>query len=73
MYYWVNVTELFSKRLRVWRGKLYQKEAAAKLDVPLPTFRKWENGKQTPNKLALAEIERRMERNAEPLPGLANV
>jgi transcriptional regulator with XRE-family HTH domain len=51
---------LLSKRLRLWRGKLRQKEAAAKLDLPLPTYRKYEYGKRTPNKLALAELERRL-------------
>jgi len=55
--------ELFSERLKKWRGRLYQKEAAALLDVPLATLRKWENGKQTPNKLALAELERRMDKS----------
>jgi DNA-binding transcriptional regulator YiaG len=58
------MTELFSERLKKWRGKLYQKEAAAKLDVPLPTFRKWESGKRTPGKLTLAEVIRRMEKSA---------
>lgn len=52
---------LLSERLRLWRGRLYQKEAAAKLDLPLPTYRKYEKGKRTPNKLAMAELERRLE------------
>jgi DNA-binding XRE family transcriptional regulator len=51
---------LLADELKVWRGKLYQKEAAAKLDIPLPTYRKYEKGKRTPNKLALAELKRRM-------------
>jgi len=56
-----NVTDLFKDRLKVWRGKLRQKEGADKLKVPLSTYRKWEIGKQTPGKLARAELERRME------------
>jgi len=54
------LTEQFKDVLKAWRGTLRQKEAAAKLDVPLSTFRKWENGKQTPVKLARIELERRM-------------
>jgi len=55
-----------AKRLKIWRGKLYQKEAAAILDLPIPTYRKYENGKRTPNKLALAELERRMLMHTNP-------
>lgn len=51
----------FKDRLKEWRGKLYQKEAAEILSVSTATIRKWESGKRTPGKLALAEIERRME------------
>jgi hypothetical protein len=47
--------------LREWQGKRRQKEAAADLDIPLPTYRKFLYGKRTPNKLALAELVRRME------------
>ena len=39
---------------------LRQKDAAVQIDVPVATWRNWEKGKRTPNKLALAEIERRM-------------
>lgn len=49
-----------AKELKQWRGRLYQKEAADKLQIPLPTYRKYEAGKRTPNKLALAELKRRM-------------
>lgn len=57
----VSVVEmLFKSELKKWRGKLYQKEAAAKLDVPLPTYRKWEQGKKTPRALALEAIRARM-------------
>jgi len=52
---------LFKDRLKLWRGKkLSLKEAAALLDVDYPTYRKYETGKRTPCKLALAEIERRL-------------
>jgi Helix-turn-helix len=54
------IEKLFSEELKRWRGSLYQKEAAAKLDIPLPSYRKYENGKRTPNKLAIAELRRRM-------------
>ena len=47
-------------RLREWQGKRRQKEAAADLDLPLPTYRKFLYGKRTPNKLAMAELERRL-------------
>jgi len=46
--------------LREWRGKRRQKEAASDLDIPLPTYRKYEYGKRTPTKLAMAELLRRM-------------
>ena len=52
--------ELLADRLKRWRGPLRQKEAAARLDLPLPTYRKYELGKRTPNKLALAELDRRL-------------
>jgi len=55
------MTALLKDQLREWRGKRRQKEAAADLDIPLPTYRKYEYGKRTPNKLALAELTRRME------------
>lgn len=50
----------FPKELKAWRGKLYQKEAASDLEIPLASYRKYENGKRTPNKLAMAELLRRM-------------
>lgn len=48
----------FSKRLRKWRGKRYQKEAAAALNVELQTYRNWEYGRNVPVHLALREVER---------------
>lgn len=56
----VPLIEQLKDRLREWRGKRRQKEAASDLDIPLPTYRKYEYGKRTPNKLALAELLRRM-------------
>jgi transcriptional regulator with XRE-family HTH domain len=55
----------FSERLRKWRGKRRQKEAAADLDVTLAAYRKWEYGKRTPKKITLAEIDRRMISNPD--------
>ena len=57
-----NMTEPLKARLRRWRGKMYRKEAAAKLGVGIPTYRAWETGRRTPTKIAEAEIERRMEK-----------
>ena len=56
-----SMNEPLSVRLRKWRGKLYQKEAADKLNLPLTTYRKYEYGLRHPNPLALAELNRRME------------
>lgn len=55
------IKPLFKDRLRELRGKLVQKEMAAKLDVSVSRYRAWEYGKRTPEKLALLEIERRIE------------
>lgn len=52
---------LLSKELKIWQGNRNAKSAAADLNIPLPTFRKYLNGKRTPNKLAAAELKRRME------------
>jgi len=49
-----------AEELKKWRGNLRQKEAASKLDIPLPTYRKYEYGERTPTKLALPELKRRM-------------
>lgn len=58
------MAELFAKRLKQWRGGLRQKEAAAILDIPLPTYRKYEAGKRTPGKLALIVLEQRLNQHA---------
>lgn len=60
-YCFAKMSELLAKRLKAWRGGLRQKEAAALLDIPLPTYRKYEAGKRHPNKLALPELDRRMQ------------
>lgn len=52
--------ECLAKKLKLWRGKLRQKEAAAKLDLPLTTYRSYEKGKRTPGKLAMIELVRRL-------------
>ena len=51
---------LLSKELNLWRGNRNAKTAASDLDIPLPTYRKYLSGKRTPNKLAIAELRRRM-------------
>jgi hypothetical protein len=62
----MGMSELLAAKLRRWRGKRYRKEAAALLDIPLTTYRKYEVGMRTPNKLALAELERRIEQCDHP-------
>lgn len=52
--------ELLADRLRRFQGRLTIKEAAAKLDLPYGTFRKYSNGHRTPNKMAMAELLRRL-------------
>ena len=54
------MTQQLKDQLREWQGKRRQKEAAADLDIPLPTYRKFLYGKRTPTKLALAELLRRL-------------
>ena len=65
LHYSGAMSELFKDRLKRWRGKLRQKEAAEVLGVPLETLRKWEYGKRTPKQITLCEIERRMEANSQ--------
>lgn len=55
---------LFKDEIKRWRGLRRQKEAAEDLDIPLPTYRKYEYGKRTPGKLAMVELRNRMERHA---------
>jgi DNA-binding transcriptional regulator YiaG len=52
----------FSEKVKQWRKrlKLRQKEAAAVFGVPTGTYRTWEKGSKTPNRLSLCEIDRRM-------------
>lgn len=53
---------LFKDRLKTWRksSEMRQKEACVVFDVPCGTYRSWENGKRTPNKLAMESIEQRI-------------
>jgi len=55
------MAELLKDKIRAWRGKLSLKEAAAVLDIDYPSMRKYAAGKRTPCKLALIELERRMD------------
>jgi DNA-binding transcriptional regulator YiaG len=57
------MAESFAERLKKWRGKLYQKQAAAVLDISVWTFRNWEWGRRTPRPLTMIEVERRMEKH----------
>lgn len=47
-------------KIRLERS-LYQKQMADALDVPLNSYRNWEYGKKTPRKMALDELERRLD------------
>lgn len=38
----------FAKKLKSWRGRRYQKEAADVLRVPLRTYQSWEAGVNEP-------------------------
>jgi DNA-binding transcriptional regulator YiaG len=64
-YTWIPMAELLKDRLKKWRGDRRQKNAADDLRVSLATYRKWENGKRTPNALAMAELDRRIISNAK--------
>ena len=52
-----------SKELNLWRGNRNAKTASDDLKIPLPTYRKYLSGKRSPNKLAEAELRRRMKEN----------
>ena len=54
---------LLSKELKIWQRDRNSKTAAGLLEIPLPTFRKYLQGKRHPNKLAEVELRRRMEVN----------
>lgn len=56
---------LLKKELAQWQGNRNAKTAAFDLDLPIPTFRKYLNGKRTPNKLAMVELKRRMDLSKE--------
>lgn len=52
----------FSRKLKEWRGKLLQKEAAQLLGVPERTYEAWEQGSAEPSqKPNRDQIEKRME------------
>jgi transcriptional regulator with XRE-family HTH domain len=48
------------KRLKNWRGKKYQKEAADELGVPLRTYQQWEKDLAAPNKICLKCLEEKI-------------
>lgn len=53
----------FAKQIKLWRGKLSLKEAAAILEIDYPSFRKYACGKRTPSKLAAETIAARMDKH----------
>jgi len=56
-------------QLRIWRGTRYQKEAADALGVPLWSYINWEAGRRIPSKLALKELQRRLNQNTQSAKG----
>ncbi len=54
-----------SSELQAWQKSRTDKEAATLLDIPLPTYRAYKNGKRTPNKLSYEELKRRMDATEE--------
>lgn len=54
--------EPLAQKLRRIRSivRLRQKEMADRLDAPLATYKSWEAGKKTPRKMAMPELERRI-------------
>lgn len=53
----------FGEKLRKWRGKRLQKEAADILGVPVMTLRNWEWSRRKPAKTCQTCIERKMVEN----------
>ena len=57
-----SVLDEFANKLKAWRGKLTQKEAADLLGVSRRTYEKWEQGESEPSdRPNRAQIEKRME------------
>lgn len=50
----------FSRLLKAWRGKLFQKEAADRLGVPLRTYQNWENGSRKPARTCMNCVREKM-------------
>jgi DNA-binding transcriptional regulator YiaG len=46
------------ERLKALRGSLSQKQAAAKLEIPLRTWEDWERGVRTPPEYVVIMIEK---------------
>lgn len=58
--------KLFASRLRKWRGKRYQKNAAQVLGVELQTYRNWEYGLSKPSSVPNTyAIEKAMKDNPD--------
>jgi DNA-binding XRE family transcriptional regulator len=58
--------ETFAAKLKAWRGKLTQKEAASILGVSRRTYEAWEQGKTEPSAApSMSEIEKRMKEMAK--------
>lgn len=51
----------FKRRLKSWRGKLLQKEAASLLGVNLRTYERWESGAE-PRGFVRKLLESKMDR-----------
>ncbi len=50
----------FQEILKSWQGRRFNKEAAATLGVPLPTYLAWRHGMREPKELVRQSLEIRM-------------
>lgn len=56
----------FAAKLRAWRGKRLQKQAADALHVSVRTYQSWEGGVNKPTeKLSMADVDRLMAENPD--------
>lgn len=56
--FWKPRNYYLSDRLKKWRGKVTQKEAADIFGVSVNTYRNWEYGVNVPGSLAMKEVDR---------------
>lgn len=62
----------FRTKLRTWRGKATQDGAANALDVPVATYRNWEQGRREPSVHVQSALLRIMKQYGEVFERLGN-